>query len=780
MFKVTARTILELGSELISSDIIAFYELIKNGFDAGSDRGVEISLSIVLSLRAFKEHRHNVARGASDFSTLKSRILQSLNKEAEELFDTAVEQLDDARSKEDLLIALDRIYRSNSITISDTGKGMRLEDLRDVFLVIGTPSRKHEVERALTQKDGSSPFLGEKGIGRLSAMRLGSSLEVVSATEKDTKLNLLDIDWVQFGDLDAMLEDIKISPRKGGPKPSKDWSGTKITIRGLESDWTRRRLEELAVEEFSMITDPLAGRRSRKRVVLLWNGDRIKIPSLDKGFLNEAHASIIGRYEIDGQRPVLTLDMTIRKLGFEHPVITETKVFEGADLYGPIAGKDTGIDAPSLTSVGEFSFEAHWFNRRRIKGTDQYTAAEIKDLHRQWTGVRLYRDGFRVYPYGEEDNDWLNLDRKALMAKGYLLNKIQLVGQVNIGRVTNPELIDQTNREGLRVTPEHDVLLEVVQFSIQTQLREKMRRVESQYKEKREKFEPAKTEVKALEKRARSSIALLRETATEAELETIDELQMTLFQVTEFAQRAQKRIEEVEKDAQQMIDMAGIGLMVEMVAHELARTSEDALDNLNALRSKRVPDDVRARIESLRASMKSISKRLRVLDPLSVSGRQSSETFDLVELVRETLDAHENQFSRHEIDVDLDLGKKPVKVRMVKGMVVQVLENLISNSVYWLDLEKAQRSRFQPSISIGLDPMTSTISFEDNGPGIHESNVEEVFEIFFSLKEAKKRRGLGLYIAQKCAAFNGGKLEIDTDEPNAQGRYSKFLYTVGQ
>ncbi|MDN3721492.1 hypothetical protein QW131_25695 [Roseibium salinum] len=118
-----------------------------------------------------------------------------------------------------------------------------------------------------------------------------------------------------------------------------------------------------------------------------------------------------------------------------------------------------------------------------------------------------------------------------------------------------------------------------------------------------------KTEVKALEKRARDSLALLRETATQEERETIDELQMTLFQVTEFAQRAQKRIEEVEQDAQQMIDMAGIGLMVEMVAHELARTSEDALDNLNALRAKSVPDDVRSRIESLRASMNSISKK---------------------------------------------------------------------------------------------------------------------------------------------------------------------------
>ncbi len=49
------------------------------------------------------------------------------------------------------------------------------------------------------------------------------------------------------------------------------------------------------------------------------------------------------------------------------------------------------------SSVGDFTFEAHWFNRRRIKSAEQYTAAELKDLHRQWTGVRLYRDGFRVY-----------------------------------------------------------------------------------------------------------------------------------------------------------------------------------------------------------------------------------------------------------------------------------------------------------------------------------------------------------------------------------------------
>ncbi|UAB79232.1 ATP-binding protein [Erythrobacter sp. SCSIO 43205] len=778
MFKVTARAVLELGSELISSDIIAFYELIKNGFDAGTKRGVEIDFHVVLGRRAMREFQRQLEDAGADIEKIRKDIEKALNADAAMLHAKAVEDLQDCATASDLRDALETIYARNSIVVADTGEGMSLDDLERVFLVIGTPSRKKAVQEVVDKKEGKSPYLGEKGIGRLSAMRLGERLEVESARQSDTHFNVLDIDWRQFAELDAMLEDIEVVPHKGDAKPDDTWSGTRLTIGSLSSDWTRDKIQLLANDEFSMLTAPMTGRRARKRIVLRWNGERIKIPALDSELLEEAHASIKGRYEIDDRKPRLTLDIVIRKLGFDHPVIEETKIYEGADLYGPIAGKDTGIESGALESVGEFDFEAHWYNRRRIKGNDKHTATEIKDFHRQWTGIRLYRDGFRVYPYGSEEDDWLGLDRKALMAKGYLLNKIQLIGQVDIGRVANPELVDQTNREGLRVTPEYETLLEVIRFSIQDQLRKRMLKVEQEFKAKREKFEPAKTEIKELEKRAKTSIDLLRKTASNEERETIDRLQMTLFEVSDFARRAQRRIEEVENDAQQMLDMAGIGLMVEIVAHELARTSEDALDNLNALRAKSVPEDVRTRIESLRSAMKSISKRLRVLDPLSVSGRQAPERFALDELIRETLDAHETQFARHDISVDIELGDAPVRIKAVKGMVVQVLENLISNSVYWLDLEKQQSAEFAPKISISLDDLTSTIYFKDNGPGIHPANAEDIFDMFFSLKETRKRRGLGLYIARKCATFNGGALELDLEEENPNGRYNRFIYTV--
>ena len=387
-------------------------------------------------------------------------------------------------------------------------------------------------------------------------------------------------------------------------------------------------------------------------------------------------------------------------------------------------------------------------------------------------------DGFRVHPYGAEDDDWLSLDRRALMSKGYTLNKAQFIGQVNIGRMTNSKLIDQTNREGLRETPEQRVLLETLRFIVQDQLRATMLRVERPYKKTRTDITGVNDETRRLERRARTAIKELREKVPKDEWATIDDLQETLYKLSEIASTARDRIQEVESDAQNMIQMAGIGLLVEVVAHELARVSEHALENLNSLRRKSVPAEVRSRLESLRSSMKSINKRLRVLDPLSVSGRQRAEKFVVNELLTDTFDAHEAQFDRHGIKLNLYLPDSQVHVRAVKGMVVQVIENLLSNSVYWVRLEKRIKQWFRPELSVRLIDNPVMIVFEDNGPGISPGYAERIFELFFSLKEKNQRRGMGLYIARECAEFNGGSLTLDFERKNSSGKLNKFIYVL--
>lgn len=778
MFKISARSVLELGSELISTDIIAFYELIKNGFDAGTKNGVEIKFNIILRKNSYLTLNKMVDQEGMSYSVLSDAIIQALNSSNQLLLHKAESIIARTATLSDLRLALNEIYQLSTIVISDTGSGMSQGDLNNNFLVIGTASRKREVDEAILNGATHTPYLGEKGIGRLSAMRLGEFLQVKTARIDDSNFNLLEIDWSKFSNIDAMLDDIRIEPTFGDKKSSENWSGTDIVIGSLSEDWTQERVKRMAEYDFARLTDPFVDQKSRPRIALFWNDERIDIPWMKQDLLNHSHARVTGKYEILNGIPQLTCLVEAIDLGFEHPYESEKSTLSAFDLESTIIGTTQEIPKQALTSVGPFEFEAYWYNRRRLAAIDGIgDLRAVRDLQEKWSGIMLFRDRFRVFPYGDDEDDWLALDRKALRRSGYLLNKDQFVGRVRISRTSNKDLLDQTNREGLRETPEQQVFLEVMKFVIQDRLFQFLRLVERQYKGQKIDLDDPKTQVVGLEKRFNSAISQIRKKFKDDDdlKQTVEDLQQVFYSFSDFSERARLRIEEVEVENRQMVEMAGLGMMVEVVAHELARISENALDNLDALRSKNVSDEVKTKLESLRAQMKSLSKRIRVLDPLSISGRQRKETFSLQELIQDTIEAHEGQFSRHNIQVKLISDASPIKVRAVKGMLVQILENLISNSKYWMDMRRQHLQSYTPVISISLYSSPPTIVFEDNGYGIAAENKDRVFQPFFSLKEKKMRRGLGLFIAKECAQHNEGSLTLDEYINPETGRLHRFI-----
>ena len=777
MFRITARTVLELGSELISSDIIAFYELIKNGFDARTKTGVELRFDIPLSRNLYLRLAEKVTVG-SNLTSLKELVISALDLSsstaARDGFLTTIESAGNCAELQDRLAEAQARY--NTITVSDTGSGMSFDDLMRSFLVIGTPSRKREVDAALRRGDQETPYLGEKGIGRLSSMRLGERLRVETAREADSQLNLLEIDWSAFADVDAMLDQIPVSPIVGPNKPNSKWSGTSIIISNLSENWTETRVREMAEYDFARLTDPFSDAGQRPRVAIFWNGERRAVPIMPSALLSSAHARVEGNYSVIDGTPSLTCTVEALDLGFEHPIERETITLSVEDLQSAMIGRDHNIEDSALRSVGSFSFEAYWYNRRRLSRVDAIGEQRaVRELQEKWSGIMLFRDRFRVFPYGEDEDDWLELDRRALRRSGYTLNKTQFIGRVNISRTANPMLIDQTNREGLRITQEQQVFLEVIRYAIQDRLGTFMRDVERQYKNQKVDLSDAQAKITRLEDRAKNAIRRLKRLTPPEGDEAIEDIQQTLFDFTEFAARARQRIAEVEQESRQMIEMAGVGLMVEVVAHELARASENALKALDGLRGKAVPDTLRAHFSTLQAELKSVSKRVRVLDPLSVSGRQRTEAFALDALIRDTIESHEAQFARQNIRVVLDLPERPVRVRVVKGMIVQILENLISNSIYWLDMRAEREHSFQPEIQITLESGPPTITFEDNGRGISPENREQVFKLFFSLKDTRRRRGLGLFIAREAAQHNGGTLTLAESIHPETGRLHRFV-----
>lgn len=788
MFKVSARTVLELGAELISSDIIAFYELIKNAFDAGSKTGAEIHFKIVLRRYSYLRLRTRIEEATAAVHAGTHRDSDAL----EQIRTAITQQLDHSAGADtvngfmnDLLdvplaemqSALDSAYRRwNTVTIADTGGGMSLEDLQRNYLVIGTPSRKRAINLALQAGVSKAPFLGEKGIGRLSAMRLGDRLRVETSRAQDTRVNILDIDWRRFDDIDAMIEDVDVVPEVGGPKPNPGWSGTRLIIGDLKEDWTEERLKKFAEYDFARLTDPFADVKSRPRVALFWNGNRVAIPFMDRVLLEHRNASCRGTYTIEDGEPILNCTLEASNLGYKHPREADQVTLTGPDLRSVVAGVSKEVPDGALVSVGPFEFEAYWYNRRLLGSIDTIgDQRTVRDLQKKWSGILLFRDRFRVFPYGDDDDDWLGLDRKALGRTGYGLNKAQFVGRVKISRTLNPELIDQTNREGLRVNPEQRTFIGLLQHVVQDLLWEFLREVDRRYKTQQIELTDVKAEVAGLEKRAKSALGRIRKLVPKKDAEVVDEIQEAFLEFQDLADRAQQKIREIEEDSRQLVHMAGVGLMVEVVAHELARSSEHALNALELIRSSELSSAVRARLETLKAEMKSVNKRLRVLDPLSVSGRQRSEVFDLKELIDDLREGHDAQFKRHRIQFNVTGPKGAVRIRAVKGMVVQILENLISNSVYWIQLKAARESRYVPIITVRLEKDPVTVYFADNGPGIAPENRERIFRPFWSLKEKAKRRGLGLYIARENAAYLGAQLTLSEKADSTTKRLHEFV-----
>ena len=90
----------------------------------------------------------------------------------------------------------------------------------------------------------------------------------------------------------------------------------------------------------------------------------------------------------------------------------------------------------------------------------------LKDVRRDLdavAGINIYRDGFRVFPYGEPRNDWLRLDLRRVQNPHLRLSNNQIMGYVLISADQNPLLRDQSNREGLIDGPAFDDLSEVGQ-----------------------------------------------------------------------------------------------------------------------------------------------------------------------------------------------------------------------------------------------------------------------------------------------------------------------------
>ncbi len=780
-FTFEARTLLELGKELISSDEVALYELIKNAVDAGSER-VELVVTVHLSHTDYRSIKASLDETDTDRGDVRNEIEGALIDPSSPVAERLLTALDDSSGRADFAEALDEWYaEANTVEVRDTGEGMSLDNLSNVFLRIGTKSR-HDVNRA------GGRNLGDKGIGRLSAMRLGDRLEVKTSKAGERRWNLLDIDWTLFGhDSTRRVEEIQIDPELGEEKHRRDESGTTIRVSGLRSDWDAVTFADLLQGRIARMIDPFEQGLASRLIVARHNGTRIQIPSIPRELLDAAHAYLHMDFRIENGEPVLTgrIDYRYRhrstlidQRGAQVASLAQTSVKRRAKR-GHAAFRLVPVRQSVFAELGPFSCDLYWFNRRVVEAVDNLSsnAAETRREISNWSGgPMLYRFGFRILPYGDPGDDWLELDENAFGSRGFKLNRQQILGRVLL-QTPHEVLGEQTNREGLVQSEAADALRKILMWAIDSEMRGLINEADDIEQMERRAAEQDTTKITKVRARVANALAAVRGEVGVGS-ETIDELAKSVNklgdQSAQLVRRMEAVITEADEEREKFVYLAGIGLMTEFIFHELERAVGHTMDLLSrgSLRQ--------ATIDSLKEQLKTLHKRIAAFDELTGEKRQSRSTFDLAELIDDVLSNHAREFERHSIRLDFSRPSEPMPVKAVKGMVIQILENLIVNAAYWLKQQKRFEPSFSPTLTLVLDAADKTLTVEDNGPGITEDRAERIFAPFMTTKPVGQGRGLGLYIARDLAKIHKWKLHLDDEVGRVRaGRINMFVLDMG-
>jgi len=649
------------------------------------------------------------------------------------------------------------------LRISDTGVGMNEKDLQDAFLVIGTPNKWLAKQK---QSATDKVVLGEKGIGRLSMMRLGRYATVQSGRKGMSKWKVIKFDWQDFDNPDLFVEDIEIDVQPDIPKAT-DESGTLIEVSGLHTDWDTEKLEVFINGYVRRFQDPFTDNLRPYPVDVMFNGSRQQIPGFPDWLKTRAQCA--GEFVFD---PSATPALVSRVQWHNRPS-KDVRNWSLDDLENQLE-----VSEDDLQSLGPISVKFRWFNRAEFESTPDVSVKELRDELNIWCGgFAIYRDGFRIGQTGGMEDDWLEMDKVSLKTSGYTLNRYQTVGSLAISSRANPALVDAANREDLVDCPQYQTLKTLLQKVIVGELRSQIATVQEAERKAAtdESVEQSIRRSHSDVKRAVSTLSRVMKALPEPQRKELREVRTALEQHEQTIDVLGDALKQSRETRIEVLELAGIGMVVEIVVHELARLTENAEFLLSKL-TKESEDEETAKIaQALREQFKVTNKRIRTVDALSPSGRNRKAEFDVVELVNSVVAGYSGRFKRHHIDCEVLLDGKEAKVglvvQMVKGLVAQVIENLVNNSVYWL--QKVQPATTDKRrIAVEVDSKAMAIVYSDTGPGIDPEHRNRIFRPYFSLKP--KGKGLGLFIASEIARYHGGKLYLD-EAVDRNGRFHTFI-----
>jgi len=276
-------------------------------------------------------------------------------------------------------------------------------------------------------------------------------------------------------------------------------------------------------------------------------------------------------------------------------------------------------------------------------------------------------------------------------------------------------------------------------------------------------------------KNANTALVNIKKILSKEHQTSLTEVELVMKNQNELINTLKLEIDQVMEKNTDILELAGLGQMIDFIGHELKRVTINTSSLLDKLKYSENESQINAIITELQKQIKATQKRIDSIDVLSPATRQRKETYNIVNQFKTIIELYEAKFRRHNVSIQFTVDEHPpkdaVNVKMVRGLVAQIIENLLTNSVYWLD-QGVKLGDSQKMIEIDIDSKSKTIFVRDNGPGIAPEYIHEVFKAYFTNRA--KGKGLGLYIASEIAAYHKAQLYL-LNEVESDNRLRTFV-----
>ncbi|HDQ4554783.1 sensor histidine kinase [Pseudomonas aeruginosa] len=711
---------------------------------------------LVLASELAKKDADNV-RFSIDASHI-SRLGRELVSKQETAVAELIKNAYDADATYIKIIFIDSAAPGGTLIIEDNGCGMNREQLVNGFMRISTKDKSENPFSAKYKRQRA----GRKGIGRFSAQRLGSYLEILTRREDEAEGLILEIDWGRFeksGDLIFVSNSLK--------QVSSSPIGTRLIISGLKDSWSFAQIQRAyryvseLIQPFSLPFAPEKEAGDPGFVVEFYqrNGEQESVVADEQSSILDNAYAVFSGYVDGAGTPYYSIESSRFSLNINDEILKpDTKVRTVFDA-----------EISDYSNLAGVSFRAYYFIDDMLPTGSR---GAVRNVLRNHGGMKVYRNGFRVLPYGEPKDDWLGLQRSSALRQ--LLpphHNSNFLGFVQLNDVDGVNFEETASREGLI---ENSAFFQLQDFLYKALMRGV---ITIAHARERKVFSTDNSVVK-IKKIAPSPVELVDEIKV-----LIDDLSASASTSggEGWSSSTTERITDITKKAEQLGDvsetllkeigmlrvLASLGLTIGEFTHEtrhvLAALSAGVLELADGRPSEETLKILKNNISSLQAYMRYFDKAV------TQNAQRTLETHEIRDLLADFEQVILPPLKRQHVSLDVNVSGYDLFVKPShRSEWASIFFNLFTNS-----LKAINRAQVAGRIKISageVDDKYLFIEFSDNGDGISQEHRDKVFDAFFTTTTAADAladdetqitgSGLGLKIIKDIIEDAGGDVYI--------------------